>query len=247
MVRFARILLLWAAASLAAAQPLTVLSYNIRHGQGMDGRIDLERTAAVIRAAGADVVALQEVDRRTARSGGVDQPAELARLTGMHVVFGRAIDYDGGEYGNAVLSRQPALSSNVHPLPGQEPRALLEVRFKDLLFFASHLDVTRTEALRRQSAEKIIEIARARGKLPAVLAGDLNTVAGSETLNTLATGWQIAGADVERPTVPVAEPRRQIDWILYRPAAGWRVESIRVIAEKMASDHRPIVAVLRRR
>lgn len=234
-----------AALACLQAQPLTVLSYNIRHGQGMDGRIDLERTAGVIRAVSPDVVAVQEVDRRTARAGGVDQAAELARLTGMQVVFGRAIDYDGGEYGNAVLSRVPAVESQVHALPGKEPRALLEVRFKDFLFFATHLDVSRDESLRKQAAGKIAEILRTR-KLPAVLAGDLNTTRESESMKLLAETWQIAGGDTERPTIPVEQPRRQIDWILYRPGEAWRVSSVRMIPEKEASDHRPIVAVLER-
>ena len=60
-----------------------VLTYNIHHGEGLDGRIDLPRQAAIMTSAAPDLVALQEVDRGTARAGGVDQLAELARLTGM--------------------------------------------------------------------------------------------------------------------------------------------------------------------
>jgi endonuclease/exonuclease/phosphatase family metal-dependent hydrolase len=241
-----RILLLCAAAVSLWAQPLTVLSYNIRHGQGMDGRLDLERTAAVIRSVSPDVVALQEVDRRTSRSGGVDQAEELGRLTGMHAAFAKAIDYGGGEYGNAVLSKRPVVEFEVHPLPGQEPRALLEVRFEDFTFFATHLDVSRPETLREESARKIVEIVRERGDVPAVLAGDLNTVRGRETLQVLSGEWRIAGDDREQPTIPSGEPRRQIDFILFRPAEKWRVAEVRVIEEKVASDHRPIMAVLER-
>jgi len=241
-----RVLLLYAAALSLWSQPLTVLSYNIRHGQGMDGRLDLARTAAVIRSVSPDVVALQEVDRRTSRSGGVDQAEELARLTGMHAVFGKAIDYGGGEYGNAVLSKTPPREFKVHELPGAEPRALLEVRFEDFLFFATHLDVSRPETLREESARKVVEIVRARGDLPALLAGDLNTVRGRQTMKVLAAEWEIAGGDEELPTVPSGEPRRQIDFILFRPAGKWRATAVRVIEEKIASDHRPIVAVLER-
>ena len=50
-----------------------VLTYNIHHGEGMDGKIDLERIAAVIKRLEPDVVALQEVDVKTTRSQGVDQ------------------------------------------------------------------------------------------------------------------------------------------------------------------------------
>ena len=60
---------------------VTVMSFNIHHGQGTDGVVDLKRTARVIRASGADIAGLQEVDRNFAeRSNWTDQAAELARL-----------------------------------------------------------------------------------------------------------------------------------------------------------------------
>ncbi len=247
--QFIRAALVWPAAAAPAPSRLVVLSYNIRHGLGMDGKIDLERTAAVIRSVSPDVVALQEVDRRTERSGApVDQAEELGRLTGLEAIFGRAIDYQGGQYGIAVLSRLPVLGSKVHPLPGEEPRALLEVRLKsrseEILFFSTHLDATRPEDHRKAAGERIVKIANARGRAPAVLAGDLNTVPERATLPLLASAWTIAGAGRERPTVPVESPKRQIDWILFRPAERWRTIEVRVLDEKLASDHRPILAIL---
>src|SRR4030095_13030808 len=86
---------------------LRLVTYNIHHGEGNDGSIDLPRLAHVTQSLHPDLVALQEVDIKTARTGQVDQAAELARLTGMHYVFGKAIDFDGGQYGNVVLSRYP--------------------------------------------------------------------------------------------------------------------------------------------
>ena len=80
-----------------AARPITVLVYNIHAGKDAAGVDNLARVAAVVRETNADVVLLQEVDRGTRRSGGVDQPAELARLTGYAASFGRTLDYDGGE------------------------------------------------------------------------------------------------------------------------------------------------------
>jgi len=193
-------------------------------------------------------LALQEVDRNAARSGNVDQAAELARLTGMKHVFGRASDYDGGQYGNAVLSRLPIGATAVHPLPGQEPRALLEVTIgsgaHQFLLFDTHLDATRPEDLRKEAAEEIVALAGQRGDRPAILAGDLNSVLERDALKILRTTWTIAGGDQERPTVPVESPRRQIDFVLYRPATRWKTVEVRVLDEKVASDHRPIVAVL---
>ena len=136
------VLLIWAVAEayVAAARPresdpsaapiLRVLTYNIHHGEGLDGRLDLARTAAIVSGADPDLVALQEVDRGTRRTGGQDQVAELERLTGMHAVFGKAMDYQGGAYGVAVLSRSPIRRISNRRLPGspdREPRTALSV------------------------------------------------------------------------------------------------------------------------
>lgn len=220
---------------------VTVLSYNIHHGEGVDGKIDLERIAAVIRSAKPDVVALQEVDRKTGRSGGVDQAEELARLTGLKMIFGRTIDHDAGLYGNAVLTRLAVRRSENHPLPGSEPRALIEADLGEFTFFATHLDAARDEARRVEGAARINT--RVTGnKSPALLAGDLNAVPGSAPMKTLAALWSIAGG--ESPTIPSREPVRQLDYILFRPADRWKVIQVRVLDEPVASDHRPILAVL---
>jgi endonuclease/exonuclease/phosphatase family metal-dependent hydrolase len=218
-----------------------VLSYNIHHGEGVDGKIDLERIAAVIRSAKPDVAALQEVDRKTGRSGGVDQAGELARLTGLKMIFGRTIDYDGGLYGNAVLTRLAVKRSENHSLPGSEPRALIEADLGEFTFFATHLDATRDEARRVEGAAQINRRV-AGGKSPALLAGDLNAVPGSAPMKTLAALWSIAGEG--SPTIPSRKPVRQLDYILFRPADRWKVIQVRVLDEPVASDHRPILAVL---
>ena len=69
------------------------------------------------------MVVLQEVDNKCKRSGEVDQAAELARMTNLQYVFGKAMDDDGGESGQAILSRFPLSDLKVHRLPGEgEPR-----------------------------------------------------------------------------------------------------------------------------
>src|SRR5215207_8498273 len=81
-----------------AGKTLRVLSYNIHHAEGTDGKLDLARIAGVIRAAEPDLVAVQEVDRDTTRTNKVDQTAELAKLTKLHGEFAKAIDLQGGGY-----------------------------------------------------------------------------------------------------------------------------------------------------
>ncbi len=230
-----------------------VMTYNIHHGQGEDGTFDLERLAKVIRDAQPDLVALQEVDCRTRRAGGVDQAAELGRLTGMHAVFGKAMDFSGGQYGEAVLSRWPILESTAHQLGhdrGTEPRAALAVRVRAgkagpvLLFVGTHLDHRRDGALRLRQAKKLNELFVNDAGHPVILTGDLNAMPDSDAMRALLHQWTPAAGKQAAPTWPADKPTDRIDYILLRPAAGWRIVEFTVIDEKIASDHRPLLAVL---
>jgi len=93
-----------------------------------------------------------------------------------------------------------------------------------------------------KAAEALLAITAEEPDLPSLLAGDLNALRDSRPMRKLAEAWQVAG-DV-LPTFPSAAPTRQIDYILYRPAHRWRVVEVRVLDEAVASDHRPILAVL---
>ncbi|MBA2726127.1 MAG: endonuclease/exonuclease/phosphatase, partial [Actinobacteria bacterium] len=84
---------------------LRVATFNIRHGLGVDGRLSLDRTARVILATGAPVVAVQEIDRFWTRSGLIDQAQVLGTLTGMHVSFHPTFSRGDSEYGIALLSK----------------------------------------------------------------------------------------------------------------------------------------------
>ena len=108
-----------------ARKDLVVLTYNIRHGLGSDNVVDISRAADFINTINPDIVALQEVDKNVLRSGVVDQPAVLANLTGMSVEFGKGIDYEGGEYGDAILIKHPYSRIGSFPMPGSEPKEAL--------------------------------------------------------------------------------------------------------------------------
>src|SRR5690606_23370805 len=94
---------------------LRVLTYNIKHGATLRGDFDLDRIAGVIRGAEPDLVALQEVDVRTRRARGMDIAGELASRTRLYPAFGRAMPYDGGDYGVAILSRFPFENTRREP------------------------------------------------------------------------------------------------------------------------------------
>ncbi len=245
-----------------AQQPdrLTVLTYNIQIGMGIDKKTDLERTAAVIRAEAPDIVALQEVDRKARRSNGVDQAVELARLTGMHMIFGKAsvregIDEDGGDYGVTILSRFPIKRSQNRTLPftrGYELRSVLEVEFDwplhsgervPIRFFDTHFD-NASEPDRIASANLVNQLALTDTSIPTILAGDFNARPGSQPIQILSQQWTLAGAGRDMPTFPASTPRNQIDYVFYRPAHSWKVVEASVVDAPNASDHRPVRIVL---
>ena len=235
-----------------SATTLRVLTFNICHAQGSDGKIDLERTAAVINSVHPDLVALQEVDSGTQRTNRVDQPTELARLTGLTAVFGDNIPYQGGRYGNAVLSRLPILRHDNHPLPSHykgEQRGVLEVEVElptgqPLLFFATHFDYRRYyDRERLDSVRTVNDLIAARPAAFALLAGDLNARPASTVLSELGNYWRRANYPV-LPTYPAAFPYKQIDYVLFRPECRWRVREVMVLADSLASDHRGLLTVL---
>jgi endonuclease/exonuclease/phosphatase family metal-dependent hydrolase len=253
-VRTALATLLCVLAAACASHPpaearIAVLSWNVHRGVGLDGALDLERIARVVRGSGADLIALQEIDVGTLRSGGVDQASELARLTGLHVAFGEAMPWDGGSYGEALLSRWPILETHVHALPhtgGREPRCALEVRVQTpsgrLRFVGTHLDHTSDPADRIAQAGALDALFT--DELPTVLAGDFNDEPGAESLARFADRWADVLGPQARDTFPADAPEKAIDHVFVRPWGRWRRLSAAVLDERTASDHRPVLVVL---
>jgi len=248
-----RVLLLLAAilpGVLHAQDTVRILSYNVRHGAGMDDSVDLRRAAAVIRAQRPDMVLLQEIDHRTERTDGVDQARALAELTGLpYHAFGRFMDYRGGAYGMAALSATPILDSVTHVLPaGEEPRSALAVRVRPkpglpaMVFVGIHF--YRTEAERLAQATRLVEIL-ATETAPVVLVGDFNSQPSTAVMNLLAAHYHMPSKPAEtRFTFPADVPEREIDFVLYRPADRFTLLEYRVLDERVASDHRPVLAVV---
>jgi endonuclease/exonuclease/phosphatase family metal-dependent hydrolase len=226
---------------------LRVMTYNIHHGRGMDDVVDLPRIASIIAAENPDIVSVQEVDLGMERTGRVDQPAELARLTGLAPIYGPAIlGADGAQYGNLILTRLSAREVANVPMPG-EPRAALVASCDapgggEFLFVATHFD---TQSEPRSHAPRIIEQYLATlPPTPAILAGDLNIRPHVDLMAELTTQWENATAGDEMPTIFPNGHGKQIDFVLYRPAHAWRVKEVRVLEELVASDHMPMVVDL---
>ncbi len=233
---------------------LKVMSYNIHHANppSRPGVIDLDAIATVINKAQPDLVALQEVDVHTRRSGtSLHQAEELAVRTGMQVYFAKAIDHDGGDYGVAILSRFPLTDLTTHRLPliegsKGEPRVLATAHVQlpgdqKIVFANTHLDAQRSDSNRVLQINEVVKILK-RQSHPVILAGDLNAVPGNEVINSLDQYFTRTCKKNCGFTIPVDKPSKTIDFIAFSKEDRFSVLSHQVIDEKYASDHLPVIA-----
>ena len=247
------LVLLLLAGPVPAVVEVRVVTFNIHSGIGVDGRLDLGRTAAAIRSTGADVVGLQEVDVHwSARSEFTDQAAELARLLGMRVFFAPIYDLPGAprrQFGVAVLTRFPLVravnheitrwstqDSTVGPAPGFAEAVVL-VRGRPVHVWVTHLDFRPDPAVRARQVADMLRIVPSHGAH--VLLGDFNAEPGAAELAPL---WGRFTGVQPGPTYPADAPALRIDHIA---VAGLAVASAEVPVTG-ASDHLPVLAVLRR-
>lgn len=221
---------------------LRVLTYNIHHGRAMDGKFDYERLADTIAKLEPDVIALQEVDNKTRRASGVDQAAELGKRLKMNHVFGNALYFSDGQYGEAVLSRFPIDQAKAHHLPyrfGNEPRTALEVRVTPdngipaFTFVGTHL-CHQSGKTRLEQTQELNGLFSSRRDLPVIMAGDLNARPDSEPMQVLLSGtW-----------IDAVAPDSKIDYILLRKNDPWKIVKTIVVDEPVVSDHDPILTIL---
>jgi endonuclease/exonuclease/phosphatase family metal-dependent hydrolase len=253
LLRLALLLALLSASALGQPVTLRVMTYNIHHGEGIDQKFDLARIAKLITDAKADIVGLQEVDRGCERTEKRDLPAELATLTGMTVQFDQNIPHQGGEYGNAVLTRfsiKQAKNTHLKSFANGEQRGVqqlvLDVRGRDVLFMNTHLDARRDPAEREHSASELRQIVATAGSMPVILVGDFNAVPTAPSVATvrefLSDSWTMINKDPGF-TIPVKKPSRRIDYVWITKSS---IEPLKLeVLSSEASDHLPIIAELR--
>lgn len=253
-------------AGLPAPQPsgseVRILVFNIHAGKDAAGKDNLQSVAALARDVEADLVLLQEVDRGTRRSGKVDQVRALGEATRFATAFGRSLDYDGGQYGIAALSRAGFEAHFTESLPvtpvqaraggSYEPRAALVVVARtpigNLTALNTHLDASRDDSYRLQEVAHVLALIERsrRSRLPIVAAGDFNAEPGSEVhKRLLATGlrdaWMECGAG-DGLTYPADKPVKRIDYLFL--SGSLRCSTARVIDTRI-SDHRPLLVAVR--
>lgn len=219
-----------------------VMTYNIRHGVGMDQALDLKRISEVIQTAGAEVIGLQEVDQHfDSRSDFKDQAKELAKLLGYHYCFGGNLIIEDGKYGNAILSKYPIMRhKNTLLYSGGEERrgllqATLDIRGEEVHLFNTHLALRLD--IRLKEVEEIIEVME-DFSTPKILMGDFNTTPDQEDYQYLLKNGKLKDVlDIRENTFPSTEPKRRIDYILVSQDIS--SENAQVTSS-LASDHLPI-------
>lgn len=236
----------------AQSDTLRVMSFNILHGATVRNDFNLDTIAAVIKSYAPDLVALQEVDVKTRRARKYNLPTELGYRTGMAPLFARAMYYDGGEYGEAVLSRYSFIATEnmaLPHLPDSEPRAAAVVRIQtkkgnSIQFIATHLDHQGDESDRIMQAKALVG-RWGTSEYPTLLLGDLNAGPDSETMAIVSEVFKSPDVDgVREYTYPSSGPRKKIDYILYSRPEHWKVLEYQVLCENYASDHCIVMATL---
>ena len=234
-------------------QSLRVMTYNIYGARATSpaNAADLDAIAEVIRRQNPDFVTLNEVDVFTNRTGkDVHQARDLAEKLGMEWHFSKAIDRDGGEYGDAVLSKYPILEKRSYRLPcaAEQPgedRSLCVIRVqidgKDLYVASTHLDHLSGDA----------NLLALDAKKPVILCGDLNAIPSSNVIATM-TSFLTNTGPIDQYTFPSDDPSRKIDYIMYAPIEHFGVQNCQVVSRGDqqvggvdASDHRPVIADIR--
>lgn len=232
---------------ISTAQKIAILSFNIHHGNppGQTDSIDLAEIAHIIQESGADLIGIQEVDLRVARSKRIDQALQLANLTGMHYFFSKGIDFDGGEYGTLILSKHKIVGNRRYDLPmlvASENRslAIVDVMFpsgKIISFANVHLDLKEENQLAQ--ARYINELGDWYDR-PLILVGDFNTEPDTAPI-TILSNFFLRNTSTNSPTFPSEAPKSEIDYIMLGKQTKFSWKAYKTIPSH-ASDHLPVFA-----
>ena len=238
------------------ATTVTAMTYNI-YGARSGGIPDLQVLADVINRAKPDLVALQEVDKNTTRnSKNGDIAKKLAELTGMDYHFAVAINIQGGEYGDAVLSKLPikekkSYQLEVEPALGGETRSvariLVEKEGKSFYFISTHFDHLSDERNRIKQANDFVTLSKTFDK-PVIVGSDFNALPNSNTMNILRNhfAYGCLNGNCSQFTFPSENPNRTIDYLIYAPVNAFTTNLYSVYSwANKESDHLPVLATFK--
>jgi endonuclease/exonuclease/phosphatase family metal-dependent hydrolase len=249
----------WSGGSVASFAPvpvakrtLRVMTYNIHVGVGMDKKLDLPRIAEVINHEHPDLVGLQEVDRGVKRTEGKDEIVELAGLTRMQYAFAHNLDFQGGQYGVAILSRFPIRNIDHRKFENKreaERRGMIRVEVECggqlVNFVTTHLDYQYEDGRVFETEQLLKFLEDVQG--PIILVGDLNDepIGGAYKLllGSFKDAWLESRTKAVGLSYPADKPVKRIDYVFYRGGERINTEKAWVI-DTLASDHVPVVVEL---
>ena len=223
---------------------LTLMTYNIHSGWGMYGQgWNLNDPIEVIKKVRPDVCTLNEVAWGGKASGfQVDEPTIMGHILNpmWRTALGKAMERDGGDYGNVILYCAPSLSEKVIPLPGKkEPRSCVFVEFPDYWVGTTHFPLHKE--FQWQAVPLIAEFVKQQKK-PVFLTGDWNAEPPTKTLELMREHFKIL-SDESAFTFSATRPHATIDFIAVDKAHADKVtvKSVNVVEEPQGSDHLPVV------
>lgn len=192
---------------------IRLMCYNVHNGKGVDGIQDYHRIGEFIREMNPDVVALQELDSATVRSGKYDVLAEIASHTNMYRYYAPTIDYQGGKYGIGLLAKEQPLRWYQIGLPGEdEQRTALIAEFKTFIFCCTHFSMCEDDRLK---SVEILKKEFKNAQKPLFIAGDLNAEPEDRVMKCLTKEFSYS-IPVAIKSCPADKPSLRIDYILHR-------------------------------
>ncbi len=234
-------------AQLTWAQNIRLINYNAHNAIGMDGKTDYKRTANLIAQYKPNVVAMQELDNKTQRSGGISVLDQITSNEYKYRIFAQAIEFQGGGYGIGIASKLEPITHRQIALPGkEEARVALIVEFKDFVLCNTHLSLTAED---RAKSIEIIKKELAKESKPVILCGDLNDTPDSAVIQSLSSDFSSL-VDTSTPTYPADKPHTCIDYIFISNANhGYKhtIKRAEVINDSITSDHRPMIVDIKLR
>lgn len=230
---------------------IRLVSYNVGvFSKFLDN--STETVAKLMDELGADAIAVNELDHYNARHD-TDQLKALAEKLGdWEYMFGKAIDYKGGEYGEGAAIRGCFVVTDKYAVPlsqgdGAEARVLVVIETRDFVFASTHLDHV-SEKARVNQMKQITTVMKEKygdTEKPVFLCGDLNSMPDSEPVNVLKKDWTILSAS--DPTFPSDVPQFCIDYVaVLNNGAEYEVTATAVCSRFLsgdvakASDHLPV-------
>ena len=246
---------------------IKIATYNIGKNEVSADVSNFDKLNQAIKNIDADVIVVTEIDNKTARSKNIDQLGVLAKANNMHFAFGKALDFDGGQYGVGILSKYTIDKSQVVNLPSgdAEQRIVLLSQITKpgfdapIIIMGTHLDWQKDPTIRIGQVRHILDAAIGDTETGfdniatsiKLLAGDFNSTANEQPIQEIRYFWDpVEKQGMDYRSWPAINPAIDIDHIFTFKGQVWDVKNMEIPKDSAkfkwsdASDHLPVIAEL---